>query len=121
LWNTTARKIGVFPSWFPKLASIVLLLLAGSAVASGKQSLDSLVLSIGTVTAFVCLFGLFFTRWAAVPGLVVATAGVLVVFVSYVRMSDGVTWDQAIAMVAYGLALITTLMILVERKEPACE
>jgi hypothetical protein len=36
-------------------------------------------------------------------------------------MSDGVTWDQAIAMVSYGLAMITTLMILVERKEIACE
>jgi hypothetical protein len=38
-----------------------------------------------------------------------------------VRMSDGVTWDQAIAMVCYGLAMITTLMILVERKDQECE
>lgn len=121
LWNTTARKIGVLPPWFPKVASIALLLLAGSAVGSGKQSLDSLALSIGTTAAFLCLFGSFVTRWAAVPGLVVAAAGVLVVFASYVRMSDGVTWNQAIAMVAYGLTMITTLMILVQRKEHACE
>jgi sugar phosphate permease len=120
LWNTTARKIGVLPAWFPKVASIALLLIAGSAVGYGKQSLDSLALSIGTIAAFLCLFGSFFTRWAAAPGLIVAAAGVLVVFASYVRMSDGVTWNQAIAMVAYGLTMITTLMILVERKEPAC-
>ena len=121
MWNTTARKIGVLPAWFPKVASIVLLLLAGSAVGSGKQSLDSLALSIATIAAFFCMSGAFLTRWAAVPGLIVAAIGVLVVFVSYVRMNDGVTWNQAIAMVAYGLTMITTLMILVQRKDAACE
>jgi hypothetical protein len=56
-----------------------------------------------------------------VPGLIVAAAGVLVVFVSYARRGDGVTWDQAIAMVSYGLTMITTLMVLVERRDHACE
>jgi sugar phosphate permease len=118
LWNTTSRKIGVLPATFPKLAAIALLGLAAVAAGRGDQPQ---ALTVATGAAALCLIGSFFTRWAAVPGLLVAAAGVLIVFVSYVRMSDGVTWDQAIAMVCYGLAMITTLMILVERKEPACE
>ena len=118
LWNTTSRRIGVLPAMFPKLTSVVLLAIAAIAAGRGSQPL---ALNIATAAAAIVLLGSFFTRWAAVPGLIVAAAGVLIVFVSYVRMSDGVTWDQAIAMVAYGLALITALMILVERKEEACE
>jgi hypothetical protein len=50
--------------------------------------------------------------------LVVATAGLLFVFVSFVRLKHSVTWDQSAAMVAYGLTMIGALMILVEKKEP---
>ena len=99
---------------FPKLAAVALLVIAAIAAVRGGQPL---ALTIATAAAAVCLLGSFSTRWAAVPGLLVAAAGVLLVFASYVQMSDGVTWDQAIAMVAYGLAMIATLMILVERKE----
>ena len=118
LWNTTSRRIGVLPAMFPKLAAVGLLGVAAIAAARGSQPLP---LTIATAAAAMCLLGSFSTRWAAVPGLFVAAAGVLIVFVSYVRMSDGVTWSQAIAMVSYGLAMITSLMILVERKDPACE
>jgi sugar phosphate permease len=118
LWNTTSRRIGVLPAMFPKLAAVVLLGIAAASVGLGNQPLP---LTVATAVGAILLLGSFFTRWVAVPGLIVAVAGVLLVFVSYVRLSDGVTWDQAIAMVAYGLALITTLMILVERKEQECE
>lgn len=118
MWNTTSRRIGVLPSMFPKLAAVALLFVATIAASRGNQPLP---LTIATAAAATCLLGSFFTRWAALPGLIVAAAGVLMVFVSYVRMKDGVTWDQAIAMVCYGLTMITTLMILVERKDQACE
>ncbi len=118
MWNTTSRRLGVLPSMFPKLAAVALL---GIATASASRGSQPLPLTIATATAAICLLGSFFTRWVAVPGLIVAAAGVLTVFVSYVRMKDGVTWDQAIAMVSYGLTMIATLMILVERKDQACE
>jgi hypothetical protein len=118
LWNATSRKIGVLPPLFPKLASIGLLAIAAASTWQGGQPL---ALTIATAAAAIGLVGSLATRWAAAPALVVAAAGVLAVFVSYVRLSDGVRWDQAIGMVAFGLAMITTLMILVERKEPACE
>lgn len=118
MWNTTSRRIGLLPSMFPKLAAVALLGIAAIAASRGSQPLP---LTIATAAAAICLLGSFFTRWAAVPGLIVAAAGVLMVFASYVRMKDGVTWDQAIAMVSYGLTMIATLMILVERKDQACE
>jgi sugar phosphate permease len=118
LWNTTSRRIGILPALFPKLAAVALLLIAAVAVLRGGQPL---ALAIATAAAAVCLVGSFFARWAAAPGLIVAAAGVLTVFVSYARSSDGVTWEQAIAMVSYGLTMITSLMILVERKDQACE
>ena len=119
LWNTTSRRIGILPALFPKLAAVALL---GIAATSAGQSGQPLALTIATAVAAICLVGSLATRWAAVPGLVVAAAGVLIVFVSYVRASDGVTWEQAIAMVSYGLTMITALMILVQRKDDsACE
>ena len=117
LWNATSRKIGVLPPALPKVASVLLLVIAAAAAWQGGQPVP---LWAATAAAAACLFGALFTRWAAVPGLVVAAAGVLMVFVSYVRMADGVTWEQAIAMVAYGLSAIATLMILVERRNEAC-
>jgi sugar phosphate permease len=118
LWNTASRRIGVLPALLPKLAAVALLGIAAASAARGGQPLP---LTIATAAAAVVLLGSFFTRWAAAPGLLVAAAGVVLVFLSYVRMSDGVTWDQAIAMVSYGLTMITTLMILVERKDQPCE
>jgi hypothetical protein len=54
--------------------------------------------------------------------LVVAAAGVLTVFLLYAlyaKTGESVAWHQATALVAYGLTLILSLMILVEQK--ACE
>ena len=117
LWNTTSRKIGVLPSLFPKLASIAMVGVAAVAAWYGSQPL---VLTLSTAGAAFCLLGSFATRWAAIPSLLVAMPG-LVVFASYVQASDRVTWDQAVAMIAYGLTMITALMILVERKGDQCE
>ena len=119
LWNTTSRKIGVLPAAFAKLASIALLAVAAIAAYSGDQPL---LLTLSTAAAAVCLLGSFVTRWLALPGMLVAAAGVLAVFVLYIQSGEKtVAWHQVTAMVAYGLTMITGLMILVERKEPACE
>jgi hypothetical protein len=117
IWNATARGIGVLPSVFPKLAAIASIVIASVALAWADQSK---VLQIATYFAAVCLLGAFTTRWASVPALFVAAAGLVAVFASYVRMSDGVTWDQATGMVAFGLTVITSLMILVEKKGESC-
>ncbi len=117
LWNTTSRKIGLLPAPFPKLASIAMMGLATAAAWRGHQPA---ALTAATAGATVCLLATFATRWGALPALLVAAPG-LVLFASYVQVGDGVAWHQVAAMVAYGLTMITTLMILVERKGEGCE
>jgi hypothetical protein len=52
----------------------------------------------------------------------VAAAGVLTVFILFVQSGEKtIAWHQVAAMVAYGLTMITTLMILVGRKGATCE
>ena len=117
LWNTTARKIGLLPNVVPKIGAILAIILASIAIYSGNQPL---LLQIATYAAGLCLFGSFMTRWAALPALIIAAIGVAMVFAAYVRMADGVTWQQATGMVAFGLAGISSLMILVEHKDEQC-
>jgi sugar phosphate permease len=118
LWNTTSRKIGLVSSLVPKVGAVALLLAAGAAVNYGGQPA---ALQLATLAAVTLLGGSFFSRPAAVLALLIAAGGLLTVFVSYIRMNDGVTWDQSLAMLAYGLTMITTLMILVEKKVQPCE
>jgi hypothetical protein len=119
LWNTTTRHIGVFPGSAPKLAALAIMALAGFAVARGGEPAG---LQIATFAGVACLLGTFVSRALAAPALLVAAAGVLVVFAGFTRAHEPVTWNQSAAMVAYGLVMITSLMILVERKvEEPCE
>jgi hypothetical protein len=118
LWNTTARKVGVLPAAFPKFAAIVLSGLAAGAITFGQQPL---LLQVATYAAAAVLAASFASRWAALPAMFVGAAGALWVFVLYVQSGEkAIAWHQVAAMVAYGLTLITGLMILVERKETAC-
>ena len=114
LWNTTTRNIVVLPSAMPKLAAVTTMILAGIATTFGQQPL---ALQIATYGAAICLLGTFRNRWLALPSLFIAALGVLVVFVLYVKTNSNVTWDQSTAMVAYGLTVITAMMILVEQKD----
>jgi hypothetical protein len=120
LWNTTTRNIGVLPGVAPKIAAVTTMLAAAASITYGDHAL---ALRVATYAGVLCLFGtLFSVRWLAAPGLLIAAAGLLTVFVTYARGNTSVTWDQSLAMVAFGLAIITSLMILVEKKETeACE
>ncbi len=118
LWNTTSRKVGLLPGLVPRIGALGMMLAAGGAVSYGDQPL---LLQIATFAAAACLLGTLVNRWAALPAMLVATAGLLAVFVSFVQSQDGVSWAQSVAMVTFGLAMITTLMILVEPEEELCE
>ena len=108
-------KIGPRPEQMAD--NTVPIMLASIAIYSGNQPL---LLQIATYAAGLCLCGSFMTRWAALPALIIAAIGVVMVFAAYVRMADGVTWQQATGMVAFGLAGISSLMILVEHKDEQC-
>jgi hypothetical protein len=63
----------------------------------------------------------FYQRLAAAPALVVAVVGLLTVFAGYVQRGDQIAWHESTALACYGLAGITSAMILLERKDVACE
>lgn len=117
LWNTTSRKEVVMPGIAPKLAALASLAVACFAIQQGQQPKE---LQWTTYLGLAALAGAFINRWFAVPGMVIATVGVLTVFVGYLQKS-GITWDQTAAMVAFGLAIVAALMVLVEQKEEPCE
>jgi sugar phosphate permease len=117
LWNTTARKVSVLPGIVPKLAAIATLLLAGMASVYGQQPL---ALQLATFAAAGCLLAALVNRWVSLAGMIVAATGVLTVFLFYAQTGGTVAWHQATALVAYGLSLILSLMILVERKGESC-
>jgi hypothetical protein len=94
--------------------------LAAASYAASHCGLPTAMLA-ASYAGTALLAGTFLVRWAAVPALLVAAIGLAAVFVSYVQSSGSVTWSQSSAMVAYGLAMIATLMILVERKDETCE
>ena len=120
LWNTTSKKIGVMPGIVPKVGAIATLAAACIAVMYEEQPIVS---RIATFAAITCVVGSFANRAAALLAFVAASVALLAVFVAYVRDTGGVTWPETIAMVSYGLAMIMTLMIFVERKGEAatCE
>jgi hypothetical protein len=104
----------------PKIGAISALAVGAVATRYGGQPLAA---QMATIAAFVCVVACHVNRMAALPAIAAAAIGLLVVFTSYVRGTDDVTWPESTAMIAYGLAMIATLMILVERNEEAatCE
>lgn len=118
LWNTTAWKIGLVPAIVPKVGAIAALVVAGVAITWGEQAT---ALRLATYASTVCLCWTFINRWAAMPGLLVAAAGLVHFFASYVRNDSGLSWGQTAAVVAYGLTMISAVMILIGRQVEPCE
>lgn len=117
LWNTTSRREVVMPGIAPKLAALATLAFACFAIHQGQQPTE---LQWATYLGLAALVAAFVNRWFAVPGMIIATAGVLTVFVGYLGKSK-ITWDQTTAMVAFGLTIVAALMVLIEHKEKPCE
>jgi sugar phosphate permease len=118
LWHTTTAKVGLMRAIVPKLTAVVSL---GLAVAAAGWVEEAFALRVAAITAAGCLLGTSLTRWAAVPGLAVAAASLIYVLTSYVQGTSIVSWQLNVAAVAYGLAIISTVMILVEREGQLCE
>lgn len=128
LWNVTAKKIGLFPVAFPKLAAGGAFALATSALllddttSRVTNSLADMWLPLVVVsflaTALSC--GALVRRRLAIANPVIAVLGFSFAFAAFViwppEGSDQVTWGKITAMVAYGIALITSFMVWVERR-----
>jgi sugar phosphate permease len=119
MWNTTSRKIGVLPAFFPKIVTLAALIVAAAGLGHSQQPV---ALQAATWVAAAVLLGTIWSRWAALPAIGVAATGALTVFVLFVLSGrKTIGWDETAAIIAYGLTMITGLMILVEHKGEPCE
>jgi sugar phosphate permease len=116
LWNTTAKQVGLLPAIVPKLGAVISLAVAGIALTYGKQPVS---VQLVTMLAIGLVLAGFVHRTAALLAMAAAVTTLFAVFVGFARSSDDVSWSETIAMASYGLAIITTLMIYVERKDEA--
>jgi hypothetical protein len=114
LWNTTSKKVGVLPGYVPKIGAMAALLAAAIATWFGEQPV---FVQIATGTAIGCVVASYLDRRIAFSAIAAAMVALLGVFIGYVRGTNDVTWSESAAMVAYGLAIIAGLMILVEQNE----
>jgi MFS family permease len=117
LWNTTTGKVGLLPGVVPKLAAVATLVVAAMMNSILGQPV---ALVAATLAGAACAIGSIFTRRAAVPGLVIAAAGLIYVFASYAQGTTAATWQLRTAWMAYSLAIVSTLMILVEPEAEPC-
>lgn len=118
LWNTTSRRVTVMPGFVPKLAAVAMLSVACLAIHRGRYPTELQWATYLGLAAFVAAFA---NRWLAGLGILVSVSGVLTVFLGSLQKSGG-SWDQAAAMVAFGLTIVAGLMVLVEQeKEEPCE
>jgi sugar phosphate permease len=116
LWNTTAKQVGLLPAIVPKLGAVISLAVAGIALTYGKQPVS---VQLVTMLAVGLVLAGFVHRTAALLAMAAAVTTLFAVFVGFARGNDEVTWPETIAMTSYGLAILTTLMIYVERKDEA--
>jgi hypothetical protein len=115
LWNTTAKRIGILPSRLPKVMTIVALAIAGGTLIYGGKPF---ILQIAIVVAALAACGVFFNRYAVLPGICVSAIAPLII---YLHMKKDVAWNDAAALLACGVAVISCLMVLVEKKGEPCE
>jgi len=113
LWNTTARQVGLLPSWLPKMIALVSLLTAAGVlqVAGGPVWL---VAGIGLALVMVALSDVERTLALASAGL--ALAGLISLFIVSVGAENLSTWFVVVARVSLGLATLTALMVFVEKR-----
>ena len=113
LWNTTARHVGLLPSWLPKtiLLSALVIVAVVLQVAGGPFWL---VVGIG-----LALAGAVFSRFEKSLALAAAglsLAGLISLFIVPLGAEDLSGWLIVVSRVSLGLATLTALMVFVEKR-----
>jgi hypothetical protein len=117
LWNTTARNVRLLSGTVPKVGALAALVVAGVISAYGAQHTS---VQMMTWAAALCVTGALVHRSLALPAMALTLGALLATFVLYLRGGEAMTWSEAASMLAFGMAMIFTLMILVEQKDESC-
>ena len=112
LWNATARRVRLMPSAVPKLGGLAAIAVAVAATIYAGQPV---ALSAVAVAAGLCAMVAGFNRLLALPAMLLAAASLITTYALYLRGNHDLTWNETAAMLAFGLAMLAMLMILVEQ------
>ncbi len=133
LWNATAKKVGLLPAALPKLVAVAAFATAGLILLLDDSAAHLRVALAGMRPAVIILSflaaglscGSIVRRRIAMANPVLAALGLCFAFAAFVVLapeSNGpdsdvqVAWGQVTTIVAYGMALIASVMVLVERR-----
>jgi sugar phosphate permease len=113
LWNTTARHVGLLPSWLPKTILLLALVIA-VVILQLVGGPFWLVAGIG-----LALAGAVFSRFEKSLALAAAglsLAGLISLFIVPLGAEDLSGWLIVVSRVSLGLATLTALMVFVEKR-----
>ena len=113
LWNTTARHVGLLPSWLPKTILLSALVIA-AVILQVAGAPFWLVAGIG-----LALAGAVFSRFEKSLALAAAglsLAGLISLFIVPLGAEDLSGWLIVVSRVSLGLATLTALMVYVEKR-----
>lgn len=113
LWNASEERLAILPPFVPRLIGALALVVAGWAVLTGEFDVWVAVLLFCTALATTATF---VNRRIAFAPLAVAAFALLYLFGSYAAGSVGVTWHLATGLGCSGIALISSLMVLVDQR-----
>jgi sugar phosphate permease len=118
LWNATSRRLTVLPAFVPRVIALLAMSAAGALLLADGQLP---ILAALACAAAVCLLGTGVSRWAAVPALAVALPGLVTIFATHLVTKADLGWQQTTTVLAFGLAAVAALMILIEPGGEPCE
>lgn len=114
LWNATTERIGFLPSIAPKLAGTAALLAMIAALVSGGAPED---VTRGLSLGLLFMLAAFKFRRLGIFSATFAVMGIVYLFSNYVfSYDDVVTWDLAVGLCGCGVALISSIMIIIDER-----
>jgi len=117
LWNATGKKDRLLPAFLPKVVGTAAAVIA-LIVLLREDSPLGLRIAAACVAALMAA-GAFIHRRLAIAGLVVAAATFAYTFATYVVFKETdaqLSWNAVIALMAYGVGILASIMIIVERR-----
>ncbi|MFQ5734496.1 MAG: MFS transporter, partial [Planctomycetaceae bacterium] len=113
LWNASEKDLSILPAFVPRLTGTFVLVVAGWSILVGDYALWPAVMLL---IAAVAMTATFVNRNVAWPCLGAAVWAILYLFANYATGDSGVTWNLAAGLACSGIAVITSVMILVDRR-----
>ena len=113
LWNASEKKLAILPDFVPKLVGTLALVVAGWSALTGDFDVWFSVLLFA---AALSMTGTFANRRLAFFSLAIAAFSIVYLFASYAAGNIDVTWNLAAGLASGGIAVISSIMVLIDQR-----